>query len=573
MIIFAGISALSFIIFNQSAFAAQGDICPTATEQLTCTPDYVCGGQCRPSLPSYPSGGQLNQYNLNCTDCAWQCNTAVYPCSNCSLPSSTQGSPCADAPGCPTNGIFTNQCSAVGCPASLPNNCSGVCRANAPPGSVAGCAPGQTYDVCNGCQGKSFVILNPDAVQSGFIEVTGNVKSAGDLYLVDGKAIRVDGSGDTTLNIGNWGGGGLNLNVLGDLKIGPDGGEGRISDISELVGFNDLFIKASAGENQTIYYGALEHKFYTNNQLRLTIDSDGNISVAGNILSGSIQGNFLSSGGQECVNDQILKRVNGAWVCSDVSAAQFSEIDPIFTTWKDTAPVLENLAINGQLGVGAGGAIDGYYAGIDNLGNMSLAGNFNVWGSLRLRGDSSQLILANITGALPAGENKGALIYDANTGVDAVKFWDGDSWELLAGGAIYTAGDYITIAPDNKISATHSNGCFGPVFQQMSGASSSGDAGGYSGANSFCLAGEHVCTTAEMLNSINCGIDLSSINSEPSGVWISNGAPSLPQPTNDCLGWTSNNTSWRGIHYVYTPQGGAFYAKKCDESLKFACCQ
>jgi hypothetical protein len=145
------------------------------------------------------------------------------------------------------------------------------------------------------------------------------------------------------------------------------------------------------------------------------------------------------------------------------------------------------------------------------------------------------------------------------------------------GFTVYNGADVPWFRVDEKGDVTVKNklkvyGCFGPVFQRISETGNNGNAGGYKEANKKCPDGMHVCTLNEMLNSLNCGIDLSSL-SNAGGVWISHGAPSLPTPTNDCLGWTSSSSEWYGINYVYSPTGGAFYAVECSETHYFACCQ
>ncbi len=56
------------------------------------------------------------------------------------------------------------------------------------------------------------------------LEVSGSIKSSEDIYLSSGKAIRVDGAGVTNLNIGNWVGSGVNLNIDGGvLAMGSHG--------------------------------------------------------------------------------------------------------------------------------------------------------------------------------------------------------------------------------------------------------------------------------------------------------------------------------------------------------------
>ncbi len=85
------------------------------------------------------------------------------------------------------------------------------------------CPAGSTWNVCTDTCDNPYVLISPSSVQTGFINVTGDLKSSGgDAYLSSGKAIRVDGSGVTTLNVGNWGSGatGLNMGVYGNLGLG-----------------------------------------------------------------------------------------------------------------------------------------------------------------------------------------------------------------------------------------------------------------------------------------------------------------------------------------------------------------
>jgi|GEM_PF-5805519 len=115
-------------------------------------------------------------------------------------------------------------------------------------------------------------------------------------------------------------------------------------------------------------------------------------------------------------------------------------------------------------------------------------------------------------------------------------------------------------------------GCFGSVLRGKSLAST-GDVGGYVAANGKCASGQHVCTTTEVLNSINCGAFASAGVADGTDMWIANLAPSLPTPTNDCIGWTTGSSDWRGIKWrLNTATGGAAYAERCSTSLPFACC-
>lgn len=120
-------------------------------------------------------------------------------------------------------------------------------------------------------------------------------------------------------------------------------------------------------------------------------------------------------------------------------------------------------------------------------------------------------------------------------------------------------------------------GCFGPIFRGRTAATYQGNAGGAPGgyvqANSRCPTGQHVCTTAEVLNSINCAALASAGVASGTDLWIANFAPSLPTPTNDCIGWTTASPDWRGIKWrLDTTTGGVGYAEQCSVALPFACC-
>lgn len=115
-------------------------------------------------------------------------------------------------------------------------------------------------------------------------------------------------------------------------------------------------------------------------------------------------------------------------------------------------------------------------------------------------------------------------------------------------------------------------GCFGPVYVGFS-AESTGGAGGYAGANALCDAaepGSHVCTTKEILNSINCGSGLEP--APPIGyAWISNGPPGYTAPANDCQGWNSGLSTNLGDLWRFDQNKGV--AATCNVVRPFACCR
>lgn len=285
---------------------------------------------------------------------------------------------------------------------------------------------------------------------------------SGDIYLANGKAIRVDGSGTTSLYIGNWMvGGDIVVSIYGRFWV-----NGNTWIDGDLYNAGNAIVRGNVAlggydPDSTITLTTPSF-FAAKAQIGFESTDPGanGLSVSGNITAGgAIKGNFVDTDGTSCGNNQILKKVideiNERWECTDVSGAAVNETDPVFTAWQVA-------------------------------------------------------------------------------------------------------------------------GCFGPVFKHISSSISSGAVGGYVGANTTkCAQGEHVCTTTEVLNSINClaDIDTVALASATNGVWVSAGAAALPTPTNDCNGWTSGESSWQGVHYVYSTTGGNFNAKSCDTVLPFACCK
>ncbi|MFH1662202.1 MAG: tail fiber domain-containing protein [Candidatus Falkowbacteria bacterium] len=135
--------------------------------------------------------------------------------------------------------------------------------------------------------------------------------------------------------------------MSGDLAMAPAGGEHDINQIDELVGNNDLFVRGNAGETAPVYYGASEHRFYTNGTEKMRILNNGTLRASSLISCGKINtdasGNFSCgididtdtdttygiSAGQgllltgtnfgllNCANNQILTRSGVNWVCAN----------------------------------------------------------------------------------------------------------------------------------------------------------------------------------------------------------------------------------------------------------------
>jgi hypothetical protein len=99
---------------------------------------------------------------------------------------------------------------------------------------------------------------------------------------------------------------------------------------------------------------------------------------------------------------------------------------------------------------------------------------------------------------------------------------------------------------------------------------------GYAAANALCsgttgLSGSHVCTSEEILYTINSGHG----NNLPTGVfmWINNGPPGFTSLSNDCLGWTYNGSDGFGAVWVKKASNTYGTLNGCDKSNYFACCK
>ncbi|MDP3245255.1 MAG: hypothetical protein Q8M83_06410 [bacterium] len=161
------------------------------------------------------------------------CQSGETPCpAGCTLNESCFS--CWTPPTCSVTGQTYSTCGSCVCPSATPYICNNTCSAAAPNAGQAcdyGGVPGSgTYDNCGICQPNSPRYVSrqytfPGAAEAGYINITGDVKSARDFYLTDGKALRVDGTGLTNLNIGNWGSGGtgVKLNVFGDIDNAGNG--------------------------------------------------------------------------------------------------------------------------------------------------------------------------------------------------------------------------------------------------------------------------------------------------------------------------------------------------------------
>jgi hypothetical protein len=155
------------------------------------------------------------------------------------------------------------------------------------------------------------------------VKDSGNVGINNDFIMSSGKAIRVDGSGTTDLNFGNWGSGatGVNLNVYGNILVnGNDGFDLSNEEGGINLGDSFNFIKAIHGTGVRIgVYGNDEAITIANNGI---VNIDNELCLGGICKSswGSVYvGNTVSTdngnqGGYSVVDDLCI---DGAHVCSN----------------------------------------------------------------------------------------------------------------------------------------------------------------------------------------------------------------------------------------------------------------
>ncbi len=189
--------------------------CPSTASRDVCgvAPNLWCledGGD--PNVDNCYSPTPEPNFKFDCASCQCQCDTANYPCAGCTEAISTVGGSCGSA----MQGRFTDRC---GHCSDVTGNLSLHPLPSVPrPSSAAAVQPasGQTSG-------------QPAVQPVGPLSVTGDIHAGGDLYLPSGRAIRVDNSGATLLNLGNFGGGDFSLRVRGQTSVDDRFGVGTQS--------------------------------------------------------------------------------------------------------------------------------------------------------------------------------------------------------------------------------------------------------------------------------------------------------------------------------------------------------
>ena len=224
--------------------------------------------------------------------------------------------------------------------------------------------------------------------------------------------------------------------------------------------------------------------------------------------------------------------------------------------------------ISTQLALGGGGPeTDPIYRTWYNSGNPTITGALTVSGTITSGGNirAGGDLLANA-------------LFSRTAGADNI--WIGDNNDTVQVQGAIAVGGAIT-----------AGGCLGPVVVGATAAPGvNGAQDGYRGIDGLCsgaFSGSHQCTTNEVLTSIHCGAiwtDGTKTVLRPAVqaiagafTWISNGAPSLPTPTNDCYGWTQTGViggqQSQGIAWTFDVRGGGGYARPCNEQNRIVCCR
>jgi len=91
------------------------------------------------------------------------------------------------------------------------------------------------------------------------------------------------------------------------------------------------------------------------------------------------------------------------------------------------------------------------------------------------------------------------------------------------------------------------------------------------------IAGSHICTPDEIINSYNHGeLGVSPVFAQAVALWVNNGPPAFTANANDCGGWGQHDGGPDGNKNFGTQwnfDGKRGLLKRCEIGAKFACCK
>lgn len=303
--------------------------------------------------------------------------------------------------------------------------------------------------------------------------------------------------------------------------------------------------------------------FETNNVERMRIDTAGNVGIgttspAAKLHIEGAEIRLRNTGGAPSWQTRLHLirddyRGAGMWISSNETYLPWFAGAPYASTgftigYHSTQPeYLANskLFINTDGNIGIGTTTPSYKLVVAGASPREY-----IWPS---GGGNPELDFGNV-----AGDSHWAIYRDLAS--NELRFWQ--------------SNDNVTLTAQGDI---NSRRCFGPVYVGQTVATYNGARGGYTSANALCaasIAGSHVCTTGEILETIKCNQPSLPTTDQ---AWISNGPPGYTARANDCTGWTSTSpsgsTTVYGAIWAFDASGGVGWVTTCNQSLKFACCK
>jgi hypothetical protein len=112
----------------------------------------------------------------------------------------------------------------------------------------------------------------------------------------------------------------------------------------------------------------------------------------------------------------------------------------------------------------------------------------------------------------------------------------------------------------------------GTTSVEYDGSFATGTLSGYKAANDICDAefpNSHFCRTYDILISVEIG-DTS--NWDGTRSWVAEGPPGFTSDSNDCNGWTTNDSTKYGAWWEFDTNGGKGWLIYCDYLRPLACC-